>query len=150
MIEKTLLYFLVFASAGITLEVLWSSFHSLSGKKNKRLTGKISAWMLLIYGSIYFIVLFVQSFAGEWHIALRWIIYSLFITTGEFTSGYLIKKITGIAPWDYSRNDPYDGIGSKKRFNFMGLICLEYAILWGGFGLLAEQLIFFLQSHLIL
>ena len=147
---EIIIYFILFGVLGASGETLWSCYNNFLRNKSPRVVGHISAWMFPIYGSILFIILFVQSFASGWHIIIRGFLYAIIVTTWEFSSGWIIKKIFGIAPWDYSGKEISEGIGSKKKYNLKGLICLNYIPLWGVAGLLAEQLFFYLQTHLIL
>ncbi|HLD79441.1 MAG TPA: hypothetical protein VJA18_02680, partial [Candidatus Nanoarchaeia archaeon] len=66
----------------------------------------------------------------------------------EYTSGYTIKKIVGIAPWNYAEKTA-DGIGSPKQFHLHGLVCAEYIPLWFIGGLVAETLYLFLEAHVV-
>src|SRR2546430_7648314 len=48
----------------------------------------------------------------------------------EYATGWLLKRLTGRCPWDYSH----------ARFHVHGLIRWDYAPVWFGFGLLLERL----------
>ena len=61
---------------------------------------------------------------------LRGGIYTCFIFAGEYLSGTFLRKL-GACPWDYSH----------ARFNFKGLIRLDYAPLWFGAGLIFEKIV---------
>ena len=76
----------------------------------------------------------------------RGLTYMVLILSWEYLSGFAIKKLVGVAPWDYSTDKTYDGVGSKKRFHIHGLICLEYAPVWFIEGLIAEWVYLFLLA----
>jgi len=61
---------------------------------------------------------------------LRGMIYAILIYIAEFTSGIILKK-HGACPWDYS----------KAKFNYKGVIRLDYAPAWFVAGLFFEKLL---------
>lgn len=143
------IYFILFAVFGVANEIFWTGVVDSLKLKNPRLKGQSTIWMFFIYGSVLFIVLFVQTFFSEYHWIFRGILYASLILSWEYLSGFTIKKLIGIAPWDYSMDGGHDGIASKKKYHLHGLICLEYFPLWFFEGLFAEGLFLFLQNHLI-
>ncbi len=147
MFLKLFVYFLFFAFIGVAHEVLWTGI--LDSKKNKdpRLKGRSSLWMFPVYGGILFIIILVQWLYPSYHWAIRGTIYMTLILAWEFITGTLINRIAK-APWNYAKHTE-DGIGSPKRFNIKGLICLEYAPIWFVEGLLAEWLFLFLENHVL-
>jgi len=142
-------YFILFAVFGVAHEVLWTGLINSLKMKNPRLKGHSTVWMFFVYGAIAFIILFVTTFFSEYPWWFRGILYATLILCWEYMSGFMIKKLVGMAPWDYSTNESHDGIASKKRFHLHGLICLEYFPLWFVEGLFAEWIFRFLQGHLI-
>jgi uncharacterized membrane protein len=60
---------------------------------------------------------------------LRGLVYLLGIWLVEFSVGWLLRKLTGKCPWDYSN---FPG-------NIRGIITLEYAPVWFIFGLGFER-----------
>lgn len=144
------IYFIIFAFAGVGFELFWTSLLDSLKTKNPRLKGKSTFWMFPVYGSILFIVLFVRWLYPDYPWWVKGLVYMVMILAWEYISGYVLKKLVGVAPWDYSTNKTYDDMGRKKRFHLHGLICAEYAVIWFFGGLVAEIFYVFLQNHLIL
>ena len=134
------LFFFLFAFIGVAHEVIWTSLVEYAKSRKMSLKGGSSLWMFPIYGSIFFIVLLVlEHFPGfPWWI--RGFIYMVLIYIWEFASGWTVRWMIGVAPWDYS----------AKKYNLSGLINLDYAPIWFIEGLIAEWRYLFLQSHLVL
>jgi uncharacterized membrane protein len=57
-------------------------------------------------------------------------VYAFLIYFGEYTTGILLKKF-GACPWDYS----------KAKYNYKGVIRLDYAPAWFLAGLLFEKIL---------
>ncbi|MBI2125289.1 hypothetical protein HYU08_01915 [Candidatus Woesearchaeota archaeon] len=144
---KIIVYFLLFAFAGVALEVTRNSSTSFRDR-NPRLIGHSTLWMFPIYGSILFIVMLVQYFYADYSWWFRGFMYTGLILIWEYSSGRFIKKLVGIAPWNYAQ-ETADGIGSPKRFHLHGLVCAEYIPLWFIGGLVAEALYLFLEAHVV-
>ena len=64
-------------------------------------------------------------------------LYGAGILAVEYTSGRLLRRLIGHAPWDYSR----------ARFGIDGLIRLDYLPLWAAYGLGLERLHDFLVGR---
>lgn len=139
-LEEHIFFFVLFGLIGITMEVFCTSIHShLKKKKNKCLKGTSSLWMFFIYGSVYFIILFGRTYFPDFNILLRGLIYMLLFYSLEFCSGYFLKKCKA-SPWDYSK---------ETKYNFKGIIRLEFAPVWFIGGLIQEAIYLYLKSHLI-
>lgn len=126
-VRNMFLRFWIYGLLGWCFEIVWTA---VTGKvrgveKDWRLTGHTYLWMLPIYGLL--------APVGEpVHNALRgqiWIVRGLAYLVGiwavEFITGWLLRKLTGKCPWDYSH----------LRGNLQGIIALEYAPVWFLFGL---------------
>ena len=61
---------------------------------------------------------------------LRGGIYAILIYSAEYVSGILLKKYNA-CPWDYS----------KAKFNYKGVIRLDYAPAWFLAGLIFEKIL---------
>jgi uncharacterized membrane protein len=136
--------FLIFAAAGVAQEVLFTGIIDSIKEKNPRLKGRSTLWMFPIYGCILFIVMFVSHLNYPWYV--RGLLYAVLILAWEYVTGYIIRKLVGVAPWDYANTTSYDNAARKKRFQLHGLICLEYVPIWFIGGLLAEKLYLFLLA----
>ncbi len=108
---QILIHYLIGLVLGFVLEFVYRSFNS---KKlilplfiNLQMYGLSTAFLyfLSLYDlPIYFLILFILIF-----------------TTGiEFIIGYTYLKYKNIMLWDYR----------QEKFNYKGLICLKFSILW--------------------
>lgn len=138
-LEEHAFFFLLFGIIGIFLEIFFTSIRNFIKKKDKSLKGISSLWMFFIYGFIYFIILFGVTYISEYNIIFRGLIYMLSFYVLEFCSGGILKRFN-IIPWDYS---PY------TKFNFKGIIRLDFAPLWFIGGLMFETIYLYLKAHLI-
>ncbi len=145
---EILFYFLLFGAFGVAMEVFWTSLIGFIRKKNPVLRGYSSLWMFPIYGCVFFIILLGQTFFPSFNIFIRGLIYTALILTWEYFSGFFLKKVFGEAPWDYSNKEIKIG-HIKKKTNFHGLICLNWAWIWYIGSLIAEWLYVFLKNHII-
>lgn len=119
MSKKNLVIFLIFGSIYICLEV---GFHALKymNEFGYTLVGYTSMWMFPIGGiSALLVGLINEKF--DIPIVLEMLIGGLIITLVEFSSGAILRFLD-IEVWNY-----YD-----MYFNFKGLICLEFSLLWCG------------------
>jgi uncharacterized membrane protein len=141
---ELLIIFIVFAVFGVAQEVLFTGIIDSIKEKNPRLKGRSTLWMFPIYGCILFIVMFVSHFNYPWYV--RGLLYAALILAWEYATGYIIRKMVGVSPWDYGASKSYDNAARRKRFQISGLICLEYVPFWFIGGLLAEKLYLFLAA----
>ena len=113
---------------GWCLEIIFTSLHCLK-ENNRKMIGSTSIWMFPIYGMASFFTPLCRRLRlkGVWH---RGGVYTLLIFFCELVSGSLLSRINA-CPWDYSH----------AKWNFRGLIRLDYAPLWFGVGLLYEKLL---------
>ncbi len=152
---RILIYFVIFAVLGIAYEVFWRGVRDAARGRNKTFFGASNLWMFPIFGALVFIIIFVQKYFAFQPWFVRGLLYMLLIYGWEFLSGSLLGLFK-IKAWDYSQDVDFCHpgqcirVGSKKRFDYKGLVCLEYAPVWFIGGLLAEWLYLFLESHLIL
>jgi uncharacterized membrane protein len=118
--------FLLYGLLGWCAEIIWSAVtERLQGKEDWRLQGHTSLWMFPVYGLLAPLYEPLHDFLRPWHWFMRGIIYVLGIWLVEYASGWLLRRLTGKCPWDYSR----------LRGNLHGLIAWEYAPVWFLFGL---------------
>jgi uncharacterized membrane protein len=125
------LRFWIYGLFGWCFEIVWTAVsEKVQGvQRDWRLAGHTYLWMFPIYGLL-------APIGEPVHDALRgriWIVrglaYLLAIWTVEFASGWILRKLTGKCPWDYSH----------LRGNIQGIITLEYAPVWLLFGLGFER-----------
>lgn len=120
--------FLICGTVGWCLEVFWTGMHAL-GKKDFRMMGQSSLWMFPIYGLAACIGP-ISRYLKDCSAVLRGFIYMTGIFATELGSGALLKHFH-VCPWDYS----------KARFNYKGLIRLDYAPVWFFTGLFFEKIL---------
>ena len=121
--------FLLCGATGWCMECFWTGLGTLRTGTDKTLRCQTSLWMFPIYG---FAALFapVSRLLKGVPAFFRGTVYTLLIYTGEFLSGSLLKKHHS-CPWDYS----------QAKFNYKGLIRLDYAPAWFVSGLIFEKLL---------
>lgn len=123
MIRRYVLYGL----AGWCTEIIWTGIGSmLSG--DVKLVGRTYIWMFYIYGLAIFLEP-VHDRIRSWPLLLRGGVYTVLIFAIEYSTGFALRKILGVCPWDYS----------SSRFSVNGLIRLDYAPAWFTAGLLFEK-----------
>lgn len=141
-----LLRFLLYGLIGWCAEIVWTAaseaiagtrpaaddprrLEPLSRAERLRLQGHTYLWMLPIYGSAVFLFEPAHDAIRGWWWPWRGAVYMLGIFGVEAVSGVLLRVITGRCPWDYS----------YARLHVAGVIRLDYAPVWFGFGLLLER-----------
>ena len=102
-------YFLVFLLGGsvyMLLEISWRSY---------------THWSMGICGGICFLGIYIfQKKKPNCHFLLKCLFGSLFITSNEFITGFIVNILLGWNVWDYSR----------LPLNLLGQICIIYSLLW--------------------
>jgi uncharacterized membrane protein len=91
-----------------------------------KLKGTTYLWMLPIYGSIVFLYEPVHDAIRQWPWPLRGLVYMVGFFAIEYLAGWLLKRLTGSCPWDYSQ---------WSRWSVNGYIRLDYAPIWFFVGL---------------
>ena len=121
--------FLLYGDSGWCMECLWTGMGALLSDKDKQLSCHTSIWMFPIYGMAACLTPVCKKI--EKHNSLyRGAIYMFCIYATEYATGTLLKKWNA-CPWDYS----------KAKWNYHGVIRLDYAPAWFLAGLYYEQLL---------
>ena len=120
--------FILCGLMGWCLEVFWTGLTSLQ-RRQMKLVGRSSFWMFPIYGMAAFLRPISRLLRGK-SMWLRGALYAAGIYLVEFLSGSWLKKY-GLCPWDYS----------KARFNYKGVIRLDFLPVWFFTGLLYERVL---------
>lgn len=122
--------FFLYGLLGWGVEVVWTSVSErLRGQPGDwRLRGHTSLWMFPLYGLLAPLYEPLHNSLRDWHWFMRGAIYLLGIWFMEYVSGWLLRRLTGKCPWDYS----------DLRGHLHGLIAWEYAPVWFVFGLALE------------
>jgi uncharacterized membrane protein len=126
-----LIRFLIYGLLGWCFEIVWTAITDRvrGAAGDWRLTGHTYLWMLPIYGLLAPLGEPLHNLLRHHFWLLRGLVYLAGIWAVEFVTGWLLRKLTGKCPWDYSH----------LRGNFQGLIALEYAPVWFLFGLGFER-----------
>ncbi|MFO1519678.1 MAG: hypothetical protein U1F57_08480 [bacterium] len=95
--------------------------------RDVRARGYTFLWMMPIYAGMVFLEP-IHDAMHLWPWFLRGIVYLLLIWFAEFVTGWLIEKISGRCPWDYS----------YSRYSFKGYIRWDFALNWFVFGFIFE------------
>lgn len=127
--------FVLFGVLGWCAEILWTGFCSfLLG--DAALTARTYLWMFPIYGLAGLSLPLFLAFRRYCPLWQRVGFYVFVIFTVEFVTGFFLRWLTGVCPWDYG----------DRRFSVMGLIRLDYAPLWAVLGLFFERVALFLAE----
>lgn len=114
----------VFAKENSANPPLWR----LNGR-DPRAVGYSFLWMIPIYGLLVLMEPLSQALSPlAW--PFRGIIYVILLWVVEYATGFLIKKISGRCPWDYS----------ASRFNLHGYVRFDFFPFWFMFMITAEWL----------
>ena len=127
-----LIRFVVYGLLGWDMEIVWTATREkIKGiQTGWRLQGTTYLWMFLIYGGALLLLLEpVHNALRDWPWPLRGLIYVAGIFTVEYATGWLLRRLTGACPWDYT---------GHSRWSVHGLIRLDYAPAWLVMGLAAE------------
>ncbi len=126
-----LIRFFIYGLLGWCFEIVWTAVteKAWGAARDWRLTGHTYLWMFPIYGLLAPLGEPVHDLLRAHFWLLRGLVYLAGIWAVEYATGWLLRRLTGKCPWDYS----------KLRGNFQGLIALEYAPVWFIFGLGFER-----------
>jgi uncharacterized membrane protein len=133
--RQVLKRFLLYGAAGWVVETLFTGFASAI-RRDRSARANTYLWMHPIYGGT---ALALEQVRRRMPRAPRWaraLAYVGVIYGAEYGSGWLLRKMLGRCPWDYS------GHGR----NVHGLIRLDYAPAWYALALLFEPLQASLES----
>lgn len=131
-----MLRFIVYGLIGWIAEVLWTGFGSLFAG-DPRLRSHTYLWMLPIYGAAVFFEP-VHDYLRNHHWMIRGCIYMFLIFFVEYVTGWAIRELVGVSPWQYT-----------GQYSLDGLIRLDYAPAWFVAGLFFEKVHDFLDKHIM-
>jgi uncharacterized membrane protein len=117
---------------GWSTEIVFTSLEALTHRQTRdaRLQGQSYLWMAPIYGLCAVLYEPARDHIRQRPVAQRALVYALGILAVEYTTGRLIRRATGVIPWDYSGRTPL-AIGGATR--------LDYAPLWAAAGIALER-----------
>jgi uncharacterized membrane protein len=120
--------FILYGLGGWCGEVLFTALTDSLPKRDWRLVGTTYLWMFPIYGLLVFLYEPVHDLIRDYPLPLRALIWSIGFTTVELVTGWLITRVTGRCPWDYS----------EKRFAINAYIRWDFFLVWAIIGLALE------------
>lgn len=103
----------------------------LDGSGDRKLVGHTYLWMLPLYGLAAVLFDPVHRRVAERNAVQRSAAYAAAFIGVEYGSGALLRRVTGVCPWDYT---------GRSRFVVNGVTRLDYAPLWALAGLGVERL----------
>jgi uncharacterized membrane protein len=106
-------------------------FTAVTHARDRRLQGHTYLWMLPIYGLTALLFDPVHKQVAQRPVAARAAAYAASFIGVEYASGKLLRKLTGVCPWDYT---------GQGRFVIDGVTRLDYAPLWAAAGLGVEHI----------
>lgn len=95
--------------------------------RNKRAVGYTFLWMIPCYAMIV-VIEPLSTALHAWPLWLRGFIYLPLMWLGEFGTGWIIRSISGLCPWNYS----------YTRFSVKGLIRWDFAPIWYFFTIFVD------------
>ena len=125
------LRFIIYGILGWCGEIIWTATREkLSGQQRDwKLRGTTYLWMFPLYGLIAPLYEPLHNALRAWPWPLRGVVYMLGFWAVEYLTGWLLKRLIGVCPWDYSR----------ARWHVHGFIRLDYGPAWFLVGLGLES-----------
>ena len=122
-----ILRFIIYGLLGWCGEIVWTAAREkLSGQQQGwKLRGTTYLWMFPLYGLIAPLYEPVHNALRAWPWPLRGVVYMLGFWAVEYLTGWLLKRLIGVCPWDYSH----------ARWHVHGFIRLDYGPVWFLVGL---------------
>ncbi len=125
-----LTHLLVLACVGLALEVVFTAVVDYPTHKDLRLKGYTYLWMVPIYALVYPFCVMLYPRLSFYPMLIRGFMYMLLIYAVEYSSGWLLRRFVGECPWEKEY--------VKAKWNFHGLIRLDFAPAWIAAALLFE------------
>jgi hypothetical protein len=124
--------FALYGVAGWAMEIVFTAIsQQLDGSGDRKLQGHTYLWMLPLYGLAAVLFDPVHRRVANRPAAARSAAYAAAFIGVEYGSGALLRKFTGVCPWDYT---------GRSRWVVDGVTRLDYAPLWAVAGLGVEQI----------
>lgn len=128
--------FILYGLGGWCGEVIFTALTDSLPRRDWRLVGTTYLWMFPIYGLLVLLYEPVHDLIRGYPLIVRAIVWALGFTTVELITGWLIERITGRCPWDYS----------NKRFAINAYIRWDFFVVWAIIGLALEPVHDFLVT----
>lgn len=114
---------------GWGLECFFTGLGAVAAHKDKKLRCTSSVWMFPIYG-LAAAIKPISKKLRRFNVLIRGGVYTALIFITEYCTGSILRKFKA-CPWDYS----------KTKYNYKGVVRLDYAPLWFLVGLLYEKVL---------
>ncbi len=126
-----LIRFLAYGVLGWCVEILWTAVSGAVAESRERwrLQGVTYLWMFPIYGLLVVLYEPLHDLIRQWPWPARAALYAAGFMAVEYATGWLLRRLVGLCPWDYR---------GKTRWQLHGLVRLDYAPLWALLGLALE------------
>lgn len=123
-----LLRYAIYGITGFLIEIFWTGLGSLL-TGNLALKSTTYLWMFFIYGMAVFFEPIHNRIRRE-NFIIRGFIWVSLIYLIEFSSGFILDRLIGFCPWDYTQSTSY---------TYLGYIRLDYFPAWFLAGLFFER-----------
>jgi uncharacterized membrane protein len=123
-----LIRYVLYGLGGWCGEVVFTALTDSFPKRDWRLVGTTYLWMFPIYGLLAILYEPVHDQIRDLALLARAVIWSIGFTAIELLTGWLITRVTGRCPWDYS----------DKRFAINAYIRWDFFPVWAIIGLALE------------
>ena len=132
-----LIRFFIYGALGWCIEIIWTAVtRKISGQaKDWLLVGETMLWAFPMYGSVAFLYEPLHNAVRDQFVLIRALVYLIGFWVIEYIGGWLIWKIAGKKPWDYT-NSPGGSLNGLIRWNFI--------VIWSLVGLALEPISDFL------
>jgi Putative ABC-transporter type IV len=123
---------LVYAVLGTVTEVVFTATRAATRRSTRdaRLEGHTYLWMPPIYASLAVLYEPLHDALRDRPLRQRAAVYAAGILAVEYASAMLIRRATGVIPWDYTGQSP---------LAVRGAIRLDYAPVWAAAGMALEH-----------
>ena len=122
------LRFVIYGLLGWCGEVVWTALPKRR-PVDWRLAGHTTLWMFPIYGRIAPLYEPLHEALRAWPWPLRGALYAFGFIAVEWLTGWLLARLIGRCPWDYS---------GRTRWHCRGYTRFDYFPLWFAVGLALE------------
>lgn len=123
-----LYHFIAYGFLGWIIEIVFTGIGSGILKNDLKLTAGTYLWMFPIYGlAVFFEPIHNKIRDMNWWI--RGLFWTGLILIVEYISGFILKLLIGVCPWDYGGNN----------YSLDGLIRLDYTPFWFIAGFIFEK-----------
>ncbi len=126
-----LIRFVIYGLLGWCIEVGYTAIAGVISRRQEggRLVGVTYLWMFPIYGLLAPLYEPLHDTIRLWGWPLRAVVYAAGFMAVEYLSGWLLRRLAGVCPWDYT---------GRARWHLHGLMRWDYAPLWAALGLALE------------